>query len=286
MKKNRPGICLQKIHRRFEVAAVTDRGSVRTSNEDGFLVDPHLGLVVVADGMSGQSGGSGVEASALTIKSIYSYLSGGKLETTLPSVSDETILSTGGNIDSYPMAKGNHQILPLEQMREAIAYANSQIYSVNHACGRPDRKGIGATLGGIYWPSPAEGRAIIFHVGDCRVYRLRDAVLHRLTQDHSACQKWIDNGMQGIPPARNLILRAVGPCANVEADISTHMLLPGDVILLCSNGLTLMVSDRDIKALLYQVAAGIGVEQGALQLVDMAKANGGKDNITVVLGMI
>ncbi|CAK0781971.1 PPM family protein phosphatase [Gammaproteobacteria bacterium] len=289
MKENQPGIRAQRIHGRLAVAAMTDRGNVRASNEDAFLVDKNLGLVVVADGMSGRGEGNmgGAEASALAIKSIYAYLSADTTEAMQPTASDETIF-TDNDTAPYPetgrRSRGN--LSALDRTKDAIAHANAQIYSVNRACGRADRKGIGTTLAGLYWPSPAEGRTIVFHVGDCRVYRLRDAVLHQLTHDHSASQKWIENGMQGAPPARNLLFRAVGPSASVEAEVSTHVLLPGDVILLCSNGLTTMVSNRDIKTLLHQVVMGLGVEKGTLQLVDMAKANGGKDNITVVLGML
>ncbi|CAK0744812.1 PPM family protein phosphatase [Gammaproteobacteria bacterium] len=284
---------VQRIHGRFEVAAMTDRGNVRASNEDGFLVDPYIGLIIVADGMAGQGNreGSGIEATDLAIKSIYNYLSQDKTAPPPPSpplTSDETILCGNDAHKSHGiMERDRRTISPLERTKEAVAYANTQIYLLNRACGRPDRMGIGATLVGLYWPSSAEGRAIVFHVGKNRIYRLRDNVLHHLTHDHSAAQKWVDNGMRGLAPANNSLLRAVGPTANVNADISTYMLLPGDVILLCTDGLNTMVTDRDIKIVLHQVATRmITVEQGTMEMIEMAKRNGGKDNITVALGIL
>ncbi|MBF0561539.1 MAG: serine/threonine-protein phosphatase [Alphaproteobacteria bacterium] len=265
---------------------MTDLGNVRSANEDCFLVDPGLGLLVVADGMSGHGGGA--VASALAAKSIHAYLSsGGRSGAAAPAVSDETIL--GDDVGGPPpasIATAGHTGSPVDRVREALAYANNQVYAVNRAHGMPERKGIGTTLAGLYWPAPSDSRAIVFHVGDCRVNRLRDSVFRHLSQDHSAFQRWIDDGAKGAPPAHNVVLRAVGPSASVEADVVTCVLLPGDVFLLCSDGLTGMVPDRELRAAMLQTAAGASVEDIALRLIALAKANGGKDNVTVALGIV
>ncbi|MFN3077069.1 MAG: PP2C family protein-serine/threonine phosphatase [Alphaproteobacteria bacterium] len=273
------------LHGRFDVAALTDPGNVRTTNEDSFLVDPSLGLVLVADGMSGHGGGA--MASALAVKSCHDYLSG-NADVVAPA-SDETVLSDDTLSLSLPSSSHSplaSQGSPIARVRGAVEHANSQIHAVNQAHGLPDRKGIGTTMAGLYWPSLADSRCVVFHVGDCRVYRLRDGVLHHLTRDHSAIQRWLDGGLVGPAPARNMVLRAVGPSPSVLSDVTTYVLLAGDVILLCSDGITAMVSDRDIGAALAQVAAGERIPDAVLRLADRAKSNGGKDNLTVALGVM
>ncbi|MEO5373027.1 MAG: protein phosphatase 2C domain-containing protein [Alphaproteobacteria bacterium] len=286
MKNASPSSRTHRVHGHLEVAALTDPGNVRTANEDAFLVDPTLGLIVVADGMSGHGGGA--VASAMTIRSVHGYLSGKQTGITPPAVvSDETMLGDEGDTArTLPTASIGQSGSAIERATGALAFANERVYSINRSYGLPERKGIGSTVAGLFWPSPTNGRAIIFHVGDCRIYRLRNGVMRRLTHDHSASQRWIDEGMQGAPPARNILQRAIGPTASVEADVTTAVLLPGDVLLLCSDGLTTMVPDRDIRTSMDHVAAGTSVESEAVRLVDLAKTNGGRDNITVALATV
>jgi protein phosphatase len=131
-----------------------------------------------------------------------------------------------------------------------------------------------------------DNSVVVGHVGDSRMYRLRDGVLEAITRDHSLLQEQIDSGMISMEDARqsrnkNLVTRAVGIDADVLPEILVHEVRVGDIYLLCSDGLNDMVSDEDIQSTLYAMQGNLPL--AAEQLVQQANDNGGRDNVSVIL---
>jgi protein phosphatase len=141
---------------------------------------------------------------------------------------------------------------------------------------------MGTTVVGML-PTVEPGRMVLFNVGDSRVYRFRDAELSQLTRDHTLYQEWLDGGGQGDNPPRNVITRAIGPKARVENDVGLQLLVPGDLVLVCSDGLTGMVADPEISETLVRLDQATP-DDICRALVDFANERGGKDNITVIVG--
>lgn len=227
-------------------SALTDTGRRRLQNEDAFVCDPPL--FAVADGMGGAQAGE-----------IASRLAAAALE--------ERALELRG----------------AEAVAELVREANDRIF--RHALGDPTVAGMGTTVTAMLVDERA-GTIAIGHVGDSRAYRVRGGELAQLTADHSLVAELVRSGRLSPEeaeqhPHRSVITRALGTEAQVEVDALTVSMLPGDLYLLCSDGLTSMVRDADILALLD--AAGGDPERGAGALVDAANGAGGEDNITVVL---
>ena len=245
--------------RSVQYAGLTDVGRVRSQNEDSFQIDPDLGLVLVADGMGGHIGGD--VASRTAIEAVNDFI----LEyEPVPDGLDRT--ETEGSI---------------EIVRTAVHRANQRIVGLNHERGLPDNRGMGTTIVGFWLPSGLSP-AIVFHVGDSRLYRFRAGRLDQVTRDHSLYQAWVDAGRAGEPPNRNIIMRALGIVEDVEADISIQSIEAGDIYLLCSDGLNGMVPDDTIIDILAEIDL-TGIEPAWRQLIQEANDHGGKDNVTVVL---
>lgn len=235
----------------------TDRGSVRSNNEDAVAVDPTLGVAILADGMGGLQAGEVASAEAVDIV--------------------RSFLSALAEIDEH-------------SLNEAISTANARIFDLAEF--GDDIVALGTTL--VVWTAaPGGGRCMVANVGDSRAYRLRDTVLTQLTRDHSLIQQLIDSGALSAEQARgaahrNVITRAVGLEREVTVDIETHDCRPGDLYLLCSDGLTDMLSDAAIEDLLEPDAL---VDQKTLRdaadnLIEAANAAGGADNISIALIVI
>lgn len=227
-------------------SALTDTGRRRLQNEDAFVCDPPL--FAVADGMGGAQAGE-----------IASRLAAAALE--------ERALELRG----------------AEAVAALVQEANDRIF--RHALGDPAVAGMGTTVTAMLVDERA-GTIAIGHVGDSRAYRVRGRELAQLTADHSLVAELVRSGRLSPEeaeqhPHRSVITRALGTEAQVEVDALTVSMHPGDLYLLCSDGLTSMVRDTDILALLD--AAGGDPERGAEALVDAANGAGGEDNITVVL---
>jgi PPM family protein phosphatase len=227
-----------------EVAAVTDVGRQRQSNEDAYF--ERSPLFAVADGMGGARAGE--VASRMAVEE-------------LGELTDE-----GSGAE--------------ERLRQVARTANRRIYDM--AQSDTDHAGMGTTL----TAAMLVGRELaIGHVGDSRLYRLRDGTLERLTDDHSLVEELVRQGKltpqeAEVHPQRSIITRALGPEVDVEVDTFTHPVRPGDIYLLCSDGLSGMVSDAQIAQILAQAGS---LDEAARQLIEVANSNGGKDNITVVL---
>jgi len=247
---------------KLEVVGLTDTGRVRTQNEDSIGDNVEIGAIVLADGMGGYKGGE--VASAIAINTIMDELSQsiGKLT---PGGSDQ---ETGYANESIAV-------------RDAIIKANDTIYQT--AQSQPQYQGMGTTIVmGIFY----DNRMTIAHVGDSRMYRFRHDNLEQITSDHSLLQELVDRGFYTEDEAKqslnkNLVTRALGIEPTVAVDLKEDMTLPGDIYLLCSDGLSDMVEDEDIYLTIKSFGANL--EEAAKQLVDQANQNGGKDNISVIL---
>jgi serine/threonine protein phosphatase PrpC len=246
----------------LEVVTATDPGMVRSHNEDSIAVDPDIGLAVLADGMGGYNAGevaSGIAVAMLTTE----------MKQGLQEHEPHKTANAGGE----PMAAA--------LIRENSAKANAAIYQT--AKSQPQYAGMGTTLVVALF---FDNRMAVGHIGDSRLYRLRGEGFTQVTRDHSLLQEQIDSGMLTKEQARysqnkNLVTRAVGIDPEVETEIHTYDVEQGDIYLLCSDGLSDMVTDEDIQATLDAMRANLPL--AAQQLVQLANDCGGRDNISVIL---
>jgi protein phosphatase len=242
----------------LEIATATHPGMVRSHNEDSIAADGEMGLAVLADGMGGYNAGevaSGI-AVALIPTEIRKALSA--------SVAQEL---NGGEMERL--------------IHDQATRANTTIYQA--AQREPQYSGMGTTLVVALWH---DNRIAVGHIGDSRLYRLRDDTLEQITRDHSLLQEQIDSGMitkeqARHAPNKNLVTRAVGIDPEVEPEVHTYSVQPGDIYLLCSDGLPDMVADEDIENTLASLKANLPL--AAEQLVQQANDNGGRDNVSVIL---
>ncbi|MFN7087007.1 MAG: Stp1/IreP family PP2C-type Ser/Thr phosphatase [Burkholderiales bacterium] len=245
-----PGIVL-------EVASASHPGKVRSHNEDSIAVDAEIGLAVLADGMGGYHAGE--VASSIAVATVRAGI--------------RKALGGGGAV----MLDDDVEELVAQQ----VAQANAAIYEA--ACNEPRYSGMGTTLVMALW---YDGRLAVGHVGDSRLYRLRGETFAQITRDHSLVQEQLDSGMITREQARhsqykNLVTRAVGIEPVVAAEVHTYAVEPGDIYLLCSDGLSDMLDDEDIRLVLLSLRASLPL--AAERLVRQANDNGGRDNISVVL---
>lgn len=227
-----------------EHAERSDTGRVRSANEDSFLV--RAPLFVVADGMGGANAGEIASRTAVEV-----FAAG---------------LDSGAG--------------PESRLAATVAAANRTIHE--NSMSDPSRRGMGTTITAALI---GEDSVSIAHVGDSRAYLVRDGLISRLTQDHTLVDELVRQGRlteeeAASHPQRSIITRALGPEPDVEVDTFTQDLAEGDVLLLCSDGLTGMVSERDI---LETVSEARSLAAAAKALVRSANEAGGRDNITVVL---
>ena len=239
----------------------TDVGLARDHNEDAISWDFQRGLVMLADGMGGHNAGD--VASRMCLE---------KLDTILATALDKSL----GNIRPN---KGSSREATL--VRRAINKANTAVYE--NSLDNQERKGMGTTLVAMLF---YDNRVVVAHVGDSRVYRLRSNKLEQITADHSLVRELLEKGAiseeEAIDnPYSHVITRAVGIRPRVPVEINEYDVLSGDTFLLCSDGLTDRVSDKEIEETL--VAAEGFWERAAQRLIDLANNAGGHDNISVVL---
>jgi protein phosphatase len=228
-----------------EQAKKTDTGRARRANEDSYFASAPL--FVVADGMGGAQAGE--VASGIAVK-VFSH--------GLPD--------SGDSVEARLAAR--------------VREANTEIHELSRR--DAERAGMGTTLTAAY---VGEDDVTIAHVGDSRAYRWRDGTLERLTDDHSLVEELMRQGRltaqeAGEHPQRSIITRALGPEPAVEVDTRTVPSRPGDVFLLCSDGLTSMISEETVAAVLRDARS---LDQAGRALVDAANDAGGRDNITVLL---
>ena len=246
----------------MEFGARSDNGRVRENNEDSFRVVPELNLFVLSDGMGGQA--SGEVASRLAAETIVAHCREAEANPSLPII--------GERIDGAS-AMAN-------RLASAVRLANQ---AVHQAAERNEaRTGMGATVVAVQF---ADERMTIAHVGDSRAYRLRNGELEQLTPDHSFIAEQVRQGLMSAKDAsqsklQNVLLRALGVDPEVEVEINEELLAEGDMLLLCSDGLTHELSDERIAAALCDADEA---QEAASRLVELANQAGGGDNITVIV---
>ena len=239
------------------IAGLTDVGQVRQINEDSILVDKAIRLYAVADGMGGH--GSGDVASQLALKTLQSNI----------------------NADSVAKALANDNITDEQALAlvfQSVADVNQCVYNENVKRGQPDGTGIGTTLVGLCVYGNGQ-RAIAFNVGDSRLYEYKNQQLAQLTRDHTMYRDWEETGRIGPAPPRNIIMRAIGLFAEVDIDLDVLAMGADTGYLLCSDGLSGMVTDEEISNILTQSG---GAEATVKTLIKRANEQGGMDNISVV----
>lgn len=266
------------------VAAASDPGPVRASNEDSFLVDPELGLALVADGMGGHENGQ--YASRTVVASIRDHLV--KLMAQLrdqesdpePEIANQLDELLGGN-DPDRTAR-NAASPAMSALFSAIESANHRLYAENVQRHFEEAAGMGTTVTGLWQVSEA-GPYVSFHVGDSRLYRYRGGVLTQLTRDHTHYQAALDMGVAKEDlPGKNVLMQAVGPCPAVLPDVFNQVTAPGDVFLLCSDGMHGALPESVIEATLKDCRAE-HLASDCEELIDAAIEYGSTDNITVMI---
>jgi len=244
-------------------AGRTDVGRKREHNEDSFRVNERHGLFTIADGMGGHAAGEVASRIAVDVINEFVELSGNDSDITWPFEYDEGV--------------------SLEENRifTAIKLANMKIFEVIRE--RKELEGMGTTLVIML---VEDDKAFIGHVGDSRAYLLRGSDLSQITSDHS----WVNEQMKlGVltrqeaanHPFRNVVTRALGGRDIIKADVTCQKLEPGDMVLLCSDGLNSMLDDEKIRDVLVNNRTDLDATCAAL--IEAANAAGGDDNITVVL---
>lgn len=237
---------------------LTDVGRVRAANEDSFLVDDDLGLYLVADGMGGHAGGALASRTCVEVmrKSVQRGVSGRQA---LPADSDPDAIK--------------------QLLSESASEASARIH--DHGVSEPALSGMGTTLTGMLVHG---AYAHIVHIGDSRCYLIRDHEVTQLTRDHSWLNEQVEAGIMSREEAersdlRHIITRSVGFEREVQADLVSQKVLPGDVFLLCSDGLSNYLSDEEIALFArdhyYADLPGVCTQ--------CALDRGGDDNITVVV---
>jgi len=256
---------------------MTDIGPVRTSNQDNFLIDESLDLVLVADGMGGHASGAVASAAALT--AVRQFLQRAALQAARGAVPNADAAAALARRD--PDATGSDPNTPaVSVLTDAIKFANTELHAQNLIQGRAEG-GMGTTLTGL-WRCAANKALIFVHVGDSRLYRYRTGALLQLTRDQTLYQQALDRGMIENLPPRNLLLQAVGPTSDVTPEIRALRVESNDLLMLCSDGLHGSVPHGDIEQVLA-AATDSTLGQTCSRLIELAKEYGSRDNITVLL---
>ena len=247
----------------YVAAAKTDVGRKRKGNEDSFCLAPDLGLYVVADGMGGHAAGE--VASRLAVETIREWMA-------------KYLGGDGAAIVGPAAASGSPEA---SYLLSSIRLANRLIFDA--AQGRQDYAGMGTTLVAVL----TQGDTLMLaHVGDSRIYRIRDGEIAQVSRDHSFVQEQVDRGVISAEDAlvsqyRHMITRALGLKETVEVDLAEESAVAGDVLLLCSDGLSDLLEDEEILTAVQEHAADL--EQACQALVDRANHKGGDDNVTTLL---
>jgi len=239
----------------------SDVGQQRANNEDSFRIVQALNLFVVSDGMGGEAHGE--IASAMAVETVVKTCMG-----------EETAAVTASAETEPGWSDQTRRLFYAAQL------ANKKIYESAEA--NPEQQGMGATLTAA-WIN--EEKLSVVHVGDSRVYLLRSGLLQQLTSDHSLVAEQVRRGILTAAEAehselQSVLLRALGTQPEVEVDAEEHILFPGDILLLCTDGLTRMVAEQKIAVTLQSES---DPNRAAEKLVALANENGGADNVTVVV---
>ena len=243
----------------------THEGQVRDHNEDYISDNVTLGIAVLADGMGGLNAGE--VASSMSVHLLMEELIAYRLgESPLPAEL--------GHIESE---------MPMETrvVQKTVEMANDAVFHTSQT--QPQCKGMSTTIvASLFY----DNKLSVAHIGDSRVYRFRENALEQVTKDHSFVQELIDKGLFTKEEARvsdkkNVVTRALGVAPFVEVECHEYETRVDDVYLICSDGLHDMVPDRDIERAFIELSRNLPELAG--YLVELANANGGKDNVSVIL---
>ena len=256
----------KRVHLQVEssqviASGISDPGCVRPENEDSIWLDKAGNFVLLADGMGGHE--RGAEASSTSINVIRPYLNSAGMFADVEEI-------TGGS--GVPP----EIVCVWSVVDEAVDKATGVLFERNQELQL--QRFMGTTIVGLVM---VQGDYVLwFHVGDSRLYLWRQSTLKRLTVDHSAHSEWVSNGRSGEEPGKNVITRAIGPHAAVVADIGWDERQKDDIFVLCSDGLSDMISEEEIEHILRD---GTDVDHIAIRLIDAANDAGGKDNVSVIV---
>jgi len=253
---------------KIEFVAQTDVGQVREHNEDYISCAEHLGVSVLADGMGGLNAGE--IASSMSVHLLM----------------EELTAYREGKSNIVSELHEESMDLPMDSrvVKHAIEKANNAVFHVSQT--QPQCRGMGTTIVvGLFY----DNKLSVGHIGDSRMYRFRDDQLEQITKDHSFVQELIDKGLYTKEEAResnkkNVVTRALGVAPSVEVEVNEYKVKSGDIYLMCSDGLTDLVTDADIETSLRGL--GGNLSEVANHLVNVANASGGKDNISIVLARV
>ncbi|MDB5940904.1 MAG: protein phosphatase (Phosphoprotein phosphatase)-like protein [Ramlibacter sp.] len=240
----------------YEFCIRTDPGLARENNEDSVAIDEPTRLGILADGMGGYNAGE---------------IASGMATTFIKSELGRWLSQAGRHANSREVRRA---------MEICVDNANRSIF--NAANSNPQYSGMGTTLVlGVFQDS----RLMLGHIGDSRCYRLRGTVFSQITKDHSLLQEQMDAGLitpeqAAVSTNKNLVTRALGVEDAVLLEVNEHRVEAGDLYLMCSDGLSDMLDDDTIARI---VVGEAGLELKSQQLIEAANANGGRDNISVLL---
>ncbi len=246
---------------RIKACGLSDVGLARSHNEDYFEIDPRHKLYVVADGMGGHNHGE--IAAQIAVQSIHDFIE-----------------KTANRETTWPFRMDNRLERHSNLLKMAIRMAHDHVLRAISRDG--SLHGMGTTVVGMHM---AGAVAAVAHVGDSRAYRLRNGRLEQLTQDHTWVHEQVQAGLLSkeqarFHPLKNVVTRALGGESDVLVDLKEIELQGGDRYLLCSDGLTSMLSDADIA---LRLASPKTLQEVCRALVNDSNSRGGIDNVTVVL---
>lgn len=252
----------QRLHKALEISGISDAGCSRANNEDCITWNTKLGLAILTDGMGGAKAGeiAGRIAAETVLKEVRDHIN---QLSSKPTHAVEEKYSPAGRILYNALIKANSVILGI---------AEEQL----------ECKGMGATTVATLFH---DNRVSVAHVGDSRLYLLRNGTLRQITEDHTVIYELIKCGLYTRKQAeesinKNIVTRAVGVTTDLRVDILEESALPDDIFMLCSDGLTDLVPDSALQELLE---TGSKLNYTAQKLVELAKKSGGNDNISLIL---
>lgn len=247
----------------INVERQTHIGLLREHNEDAIASDLSIGLLLLADGMGGYKAGE--VASEVAVLMIAAELT---------------------EMMQHPLRYSplSGKLIEAKMLIDAVKKTNATIYRISQ--NEPQCAGMGTTLVAAIFTS---NQLVVGHIGDSRLYRLRGDILLQITEDHSFVQEQINAGLISLEQAekstkKNLVTRALGVDEVVELELQTFDVQVGDVYLMCSDGLSDMVTDATIAQILMQTNNNMTL--AADKLIDTANCNGGHDNISVIIAQV
>jgi serine/threonine protein phosphatase PrpC len=278
----------------------SDPGKKRERNEDSYLVDPTLGVMAVADGMGGHQGGATASRMAVELLARELADARGDFDAAVKKQHEIAVRRTqemevvnDDAIEIPPTVPRTDEALPpggaamifspaLELMRSIVRRASSGIYEA--AFVKPELRGMGTTLTACLIHA---GKAHLVHAGDSRCYMFRDGQLRQLTEDHSWIAEQLRSGTINEAEAkaskfRHVITKSIGFERDIDADLKSVPVSPGDCFLLCSDGMSNYIEHGELE----RIVAMTWYRRLPQQLIELANDRGGDDNITVVVGLV